>query len=172
MLKTERLILREMIKEDFAALYEIFSNSEVMRYYPAPLDKEKTENWILRNQKRYKEDGFGLWSVILKEENRVIGDCGITLQNIHGQMLPEVGYRIHPDYQKRGYASEAAAACLAYGFDELGFEKMFSYMKYTNVPSMKTAMKNGFYEIEEYADEVNGFTKVFAITKEEWKKKV
>ena len=69
------------------------------------------------------------------------------------------------------YASEAAEACIAYGFEILGFEKMYSYMKYTNIPSMKTAMRNGFHEIEEYADEVNGFTKVFMITKEEWRKR-
>ena len=171
MLETERLILREMAEEDFDVLHEIFSNDEVMKYYPASFDEAKTRGWILRNQKRYSEEGFGLWAVVLKAENQVIGDCGITMQNIHGTMLPEVGYHIHPDYQKRGYASEAAEACIAYGFEILGFEKIYSYMKYTNIPSIKTAMRNGFYEIEEYADEVNEFTKVFMITKEEWRKR-
>jgi len=58
----------------------------------------------------------GLWGVILKAEVRFIGDCGITIQNIDGEELPEIGYHIHQNYCKKGYGSEAAKACLEYGF--------------------------------------------------------
>ena len=90
------------------------------------------------------------------------------MQNIHGQMLPEVGYHIRRDQQRKGYASEAAAACIRAGFEQFGFPAVYSYMKYTNVASYSTAMKNGMTFVEEYADPVNTYTRVYRITREEW----
>ena len=104
----------------------------------------------------------------LKDTGEFIGDCGITMQNIHGQMLPEVGYHIRRDQQRKGYASEAAAACIRAGFEQFDFPAIYSYMKYTNVASYSTAMKNGMTFVEEYADPVNTYTRVYRITREEW----
>ena len=98
----------------------------------------------------------------------MIGDCGITMQNIHGQWLPEIGYHIRADHQRKGYASEAAAACIRYAFENYDFPAVYSYMKYTNIPSQKTAIKNGMRFIEEYEDSDNTYTRVFAITRTEW----
>ena len=98
----------------------------------------------------------------------MIGDCGITMQNIHGQILPEVGYHIRADHQRKGYATEAAAACIRYAFEKHNFPAVYSYMKYTNIPSQKTAMKNGMVFIEEYPDVDNGTTCVYGITIEQW----
>ncbi|MBR5560651.1 MAG: GNAT family N-acetyltransferase [Clostridia bacterium] len=167
-IETRRLILREMVAEDFDALYEIFSDAETMQYYPAPFDKEKTRSWIARNQRRYAELGFGLWAVVLKETGKVIGDCGVTMQEIHGEMLPEIGYHIHKAYQRRGYATEAARACRDYVFEQLDMDVVYSYMKYTNAASCGVAMKNGMSLIEEYDDPVNTRTRVYAITREQW----
>lgn len=90
-LETERLVLRELTNDDFTAWYEILSNAETMRYDPAPFDEEKVRQWLQWNLENYQTYGFGLWAVILKEENRFIGDCGMTMQCIHGRMLPEIG---------------------------------------------------------------------------------
>jgi ribosomal-protein-alanine N-acetyltransferase len=65
-LETDRLILRKFKEEDIPSLHSIFSDSETMEYYPAPFSNEKTQNWVKRNQERYKEDGYGLWAVCLK----------------------------------------------------------------------------------------------------------
>jgi len=113
------------------------------------------------------QHGFGLWAVVLKETGELIGDCGITLQNIDGQMLPEVGYHISKAHQCKGYASEAAAACIRYGFEHFDFPAIYSYMKYTNVASYRTALKCGLRFIKEYPDPVNTFTRVYCIKKEE-----
>ena len=56
-------------------------------------------DWIERNVNRYRKDGFGLWAVCLKDTGELIGDCGLTLQNIHGEILPEIGYHIRRDCQ-------------------------------------------------------------------------
>ena len=140
-----------------------------MQHYPAPFGKEETRRWIRRNIKRYAELGFGLWAVILKETGEFIGDCGITMQNIHGQLLPEIGYHIRRDLWRRGYASEAAQACMDFIFTHTSFNSVYSYMKYTNEASYGVALKNGMTFIEEYDDPINTRTRVYAITREEWR---
>ena len=167
-METERLILREMIEEDFDALYTIFSDPETMQYYPQAFDADRTRSWIARNQQRYRTEGFGLWTVVLKETGDVIGDCGVTMQPIHGQMLPEIGYHIHKDHRLRGYASEAAKRCMDFVFNETDFPAVYSYMKYTNAPSYGVALKNGMRFIEAYEDPVNVRTRVYGITRGEW----
>ena len=167
-LETDRLLLREMTPDDFDVLYAILSDAETMQHYPAPFDTEKVHSWIGRNHNRYRTDGFGLWAVVLKETGDVIGDCGITLQNIHGEMLPEIGYHIRKDHQRKGYASEAAAECMRFAFEDLQMPAVYSYMKYTNAASYGVALKNGMRFVEEYDDPVNIKTRVYAITREEW----
>ena len=95
-------------------------------------------------------------------------DHGITMQNIHGQMLPEVGYHIRADRQRKGYATEAAAACIRYAFEKHNFPAVYSYMKHTNIPSQRTAMKNGMRFVEEYEDPDNIYTRVYVINRKEW----
>ena len=167
-LKTERLILRELTYDDYAALYAVLADSDIMQHYPYTFDEARVRGWIEKNMRRYREEGFGLWAVVLKETGEMIGDCGITMQNIHGAMLPEIGYHIRADRQRRGYASEAAAACIRYAFENYGFPAVYSYMKYTNIPSQRTAVKNGMKFIEEYPDPDNTYTRVYRITREEW----
>ena len=167
-LETERLILRELTENDLDGLYEVLSDSDVTEHYPYTFDKKRVKGWIERNIERYKTDGFGLWAVVLKESGRLIGDCGVTMQNINGKTLPEVGYHIHKDFRRKGYASEAAAGCIGYAFSKLGFGKVYSYMKYTNEPSCRTAEKNGMKFVTEYPDPDNTFTKVYAISRDEW----
>lgn len=168
-LETERLILRELTDDDFADLYEILSDADIMQHYPYTFDEDRVKKWIKRNIERYHNDGFGLWAVILKENGKMIGDCGITMQKINGELLPEIGYHIHKAYQKKGYATEGAAECINYAFDKLGFDKVYSYMKYTNIPSARVAEKNGMKFVMEYPDPDNTVTKVYSISREEWK---
>ena len=97
-IETERMILREYTLQDFNALYEIMSDAETMQHYPNPFDKERTMKWIEWNLQNYKEYGFGLWAAVLKETGEFIGDCGLTIQNIDGEFLPEIGYHIHKNH--------------------------------------------------------------------------
>ena len=106
MLETKRLILRELTREDFDPLYRILSDPETMRHYPAPFSPEKVQRWIDWNLDNYRAYGFGLWAVILKETGAFLGDCGITMQRIHGKLLPEIGYHIRRDMQRRVAANE------------------------------------------------------------------
>lgn len=167
-IETDRLILREYTIRDFEALYEIMSDPETMQHYPKPFDEERTKNWIEWNLKNYKEYGFGLWAVVLKETSQFIGDCGLTIQNIDGEYLPEIGYHIHKKYWRRGFGSEAAKAVRDWAFENTKYDRLYSYMKYTNIGSYSTAAANGMRKIKEYPDEKNGVSYAYAITRGEW----
>ena len=79
-IETERLILREMNEEDFDDLYCVLADSDIMQHYPYTFDEKRVRGWIEKNQERYQIFGFGLWAVCLKENGKMIGDCGLTLQ--------------------------------------------------------------------------------------------
>ena len=166
-LETERLFLREMAMDDFDALYAVLSDAEIMQHYPYSFDEERVRSWIERNMDRYKNDGFGLWAVCLKDTGEMIGDCGLTLQNIDGQMLPEIGYHIRKDQQRKGYAKEAAAAVRDWAFQNTEYPALYSYCKYTNVGSFKTAESIGMHFEKEYEDEANKITHVSVIRRDD-----
>lgn len=166
-LETERLFLREMTMDDFDALYAVLSDPEIMQHYPYSFDEERVRSWIERNMKRYTDDGFGLWAVCLKDTGEMIGDCGLTLQNIDGQMLPEIGYHIRRDQQRKGYAKEAAMAVRDWAFGNTEYPALYSYCKYTNVGSFKTAESIGMHFEKEYEDEANKITHVSVIRRDD-----
>ena len=170
-LETKRLLLREYKIEDFDALYEILSDADVMKYYPKPFDAERVKGWIEWNLDNYRKYGFGLWAVILKDSGKLIGDCGITIQNIDGEQLPEIGYHIHKDFWQKGFASEAASAVRDWAFANTKYKCLYSYMKHTNIPSIKTAQKIGMKKLKEYPDEKNDVSFVFGMSREEWEEK-
>lgn len=167
-LETERLYLREMANDDYDALYAVLADRDIMQYYPYPFDEARVRNWISRNCERYARDGFGLWAVCLKDSGEMIGDCGLTLQMIDGQQLPEIGYHIRGNMQRRGYAKEAAAAVCDWAFTRTAYPALYSYCKYTNEPSWRTAEAIGMRFLKEYPDEANGITHVSAMTRKEY----
>ena len=167
-METERLLLREMTDDDFQALYKVLADSDIMQHYPYTFDEVRVRNWIERNIERYRVFGFGLWTVCLKETDEMIGDCGLTMQLIKGEIKPEIGYHIRADKQRKGYAKEAAIAVRDWTFNNTPFNIVYSYMKHTNEASAQTAMSYGCKQVDNFFDEVNGITKVFAISRNEW----
>lgn len=170
MMETQRLILREYTLQDFEAIHEILSDPETMLHYPKPYNEEMTKHWIEWNIQNYSEYGFGIWAVILKETGKLIGDCGLTLQNIDGELLPEIGYHIHKKYWRKGYGSEAAKAVRDWAFENTEYNCLYSYMKYTNTGSYSTAIANGMKKVKDYPDKINGISYAYAIKREEWEK--
>lgn len=152
---------------DFDALYEILSDSETMKYYPKPYDENGVKRWINWCIDSYKQHGFGLWAVVLKDSGTFIGDCGISMQNIDGETLPEIGYHINKNYWRQGYAKEACLAVKDWFFNNTNFDCVYSYMNRENIPSSATASSNGMTKIKEYNDGVESLS-VYAITRTEW----
>ncbi len=152
-LQTPRLLLREFTPQDADALALVISDPETMRYYPAPYDRAGVVQWIERNRLRYQTDGVGLWAMELikthdsevhgSEVQKIIGDCGITRQQVEGEYLYEIGYHLGRDFWGQGLATEAAIACRDWAFAHLKTERLISLIRPENLPSRRVAERNG-----------------------------
>lgn len=114
-----------------------------MYAYEGEFSDAETQEWLDRQQASYRRDGFGLWAVVLKESGEMIGQAGITWQDIDGERIPEVGYLLNRAHWGKGYALEAAIACKEYAFARLGFGEVYSIVRDTNIASIKVAIRNG-----------------------------
>lgn len=110
-LETERLYLREMGQDDFEALCKILQDEDTMYAYEGAFNDMEAQEWLDRQISRYRKWGFGLWAVILKETDEMIGQCGLTMQPWKEEEVLEVGYLFQRRYWHNGYAIEAAQAC-------------------------------------------------------------
>ena len=142
-LETERLRLRKFVPQDADALAAVLGDPGAMQYYPAAFDRQGVEAWIARNIDRYRRNGYGLWAILLKDSGELIGDCGCTLQEVEGQGEIEIGYHVRRDLWGKGYATEAAAACIECAFTKLGAKRVISMIRPENVQSRRVAEKNG-----------------------------
>lgn len=138
-IETERLLLREFVPEDLELLAPIFADAEMMRYYPAPFSRERTEGWIAWNMGHYAARGHGLWALVRREDGLFLGDCGIVPQPIEGAEWLEIGYHVRPDQWGRGYATEAALACRDFAFARLGAPRVCSIVHPENEASARVA---------------------------------
>lgn len=142
-LETRRLILREFEPRDADALARVIGDPTTMRFYPSPYDRAGIERWIARNRQRYAENGHGLWAMVLKALGEMIGDCGLTAQQVDGVNEIEIGYHVRRDLWGQGLATEAAAACRDWGFANLAVDRLISLIRPENLPSCRVAEKNG-----------------------------
>ena len=141
--ETERLSLREITAEDLDDLLEIWGDPETMRFFPHTLDSQAMREWIERNRRRYEQYGHGLWAAPLRGERKLVGDCGLVIQEVDGIEELEVGYHFNRKYWGRGFATEAARACMDYAFERLGRRRVISMIRPENTPSRRVAERNG-----------------------------
>jgi len=113
-----------------------------MCYYSTSYSKDETQIFIDKNMNRYQSIDCGLWTIILNATQKVIGDCGITIQNIDCIEECEIGYHLNKKCWENDYATETAIAVKDYGFNEMGFDKLCSYMAADHWPSRKVAEQN------------------------------
>lgn len=142
-LETERLYLREMTSDDFDNLCLILKDKEVMYAYEHAFDDYEVKAWLEKQLLRYQNDKIGLWAVILKETNEMIGQCGLTYQDTGSETVLEIGYLFRKAFWHRGYASEAAKACRKYAFDTLNAKRVYSIIRDSNKASQNVAKRNG-----------------------------
>jgi ribosomal-protein-alanine N-acetyltransferase len=148
-LETSRLILRPMLGTDFDSLYRIFTDPKVMAAFSHPLfTREQMQRWLRRNLDHQNQYGYGLFSVILKETNELIGDCG--LEQMDDMNAAELGYDFRSEFWNQGYAGEAAIAVRDYAFDVLKLPRLISLIRVGNVASKRVAEKVGMTLLEEF----------------------
>jgi ribosomal-protein-alanine N-acetyltransferase len=145
-LETERLVLRPWAAEDAEALFEMCSDAEVMRFIGDGrpwAGVERAREWLARKVAAYAGRDFGKWAVIEKESGRLVGSCGLDPPS---ESMPEVelGYLFARDVWGRGYATEAAGACVRFAFDELKLPRVVAGVAPEHAASRRVLEKLGF----------------------------
>jgi len=139
--QTERLRLRAYTTADEAELFDVFADPYARRFYPEMVDRAKVRAWIEWNLRNYDEFGFGLWAMELKVDGQFVGDCGLTYQDVEGRLELEIGYHVIERERSKGYATEAARACLDFGFAHTSCESICSIVRPSNTASCAVAAR-------------------------------
>ena len=169
-LETERLYLREMTKDDFPLLCKHLQDPEVMYAYEHAYSDAEVWEGIEKQFWRYNTYGFGVLAVILKENDVLIGQCGLSMQPCEDTEVLEIGYIFQKAYWHNGYATEAAIACREYAFNVLQEEEVFSLIRDTNIASQNVAKRNGMSIRKTYVKHYYGIDMphyVFSVRKNE-----
>jgi RimJ/RimL family protein N-acetyltransferase len=137
--ETPRLVLREFTIDDAYKIWELNSDPEVIKYTGDPPFEtiEKAREFLL-NYKDYEKNGIGRWAVITKASNSFIGWCGLKFNE---QNLVDLGFRFFRKEWNKGYATEAAHACLEYGFVQLDLKEIIGRVARQNKASIKVLEK-------------------------------
>lgn len=141
MIITERLYLRECTEQDFDEIAFILQDWETMYAYEHGFTEEEVWNTLIKQIRSYRQNNFGLWAVIHKEQKKIIGLCGITVQNYRDGTVPELGYIFHKNFWHKGYACESALACLDYAFQNLKLPLIYAMIRDSNHASLKLAKR-------------------------------
>lgn len=155
-LETERLYLREMNQSDVNSLCKILQDEETMYAYEGAFDDEEVQEWLDRQISRYRKWDFGLWAVVLKETDEMIGQCGLTMQPWKDKEVLEIGYLFQRKYWHKGYATEAANACKKYAFEVLDANEVCSIIRDTNVASQNVAVRNNMIVVDRWTKHYRG----------------
>lgn len=142
--KTSRLILRHFTLDDVDALSVILSDPEVMRY---SLDGTKTRSqtfhFIDNIIYYYQKYNFSLYAVIKKDNQELIGFCGLLPWKFDGNKEVEIGYRLAKTEWEKGFATEAAVAIVDYAKEQLQLTELFCLIEPENKRSIRVAQKLG-----------------------------
>ncbi len=138
---TNRLILREFSADDAESFYLLNSDTDVMQYTGDLAFKSVQDSAeFISNYNSYRKSGFGRWTVLLKDTNESLGWCGLKL---HPDKMVDLGYRFHKRHWNNGYATEAATACIQYGFDVLNIDEIVGRTAFANKSSIRVLEKIG-----------------------------
>lgn len=156
-IETSRLLLRPFLLSDAIANFEMDSNPNVLRYLPvkAHTDIQQSYQLIEHILSQYKENGIGRVAVVLKETNEFIGWSGfkfITEPMNNHQDFYELGYRFQEKHWGKGYATEAAQACVTYGFEVLKLKVIYAIAYANHVASQSVLKKSGFQFVETFME--------------------
>ena len=141
-LETDRTILRPWKHSDCKDYYKIMDNPLVLKYLTVDhVTLEDVEAKIQSRIDEHNDHGFCLWAVVLKENKKLIGHCGLLY--ICDTKDIEVGYTLSPNYWNMGLATETAKASLEYGFKALKLETILGLVRPGNTRSQHVLEKIG-----------------------------
>ncbi|MES2200220.1 MAG: GNAT family N-acetyltransferase [Chlamydiota bacterium] len=149
-IKTTRLVLRHWKESDLKPFAQMNADPRVMEYFPSVMSKEESDQLAKRMQAKLEETGYGFLAVSVPNVSEFIGFIGLnnidkTTWPVHFSPAIEIGWRLATPYWRKGYATEAAQACLKYGFETLGLQEIVSFTAKKNLPSRAVMSKIGMH---------------------------
>lgn len=149
---TTRLKLRHWKTADLPDLRVMNQDPKVMEYFPSLLSPEGTEQLYNRIQKHFEEHGFGLYAMEEAATGTFIGFTGFMIPSFKAPFTPcvEIGWRLQRGYWGKGLATEAALACLNYGFNAWNFPEIYSFTSIQNTRSENVMKRIGMHKAGEF----------------------
>lgn len=168
---SERLFYRLLELRDFNNWKKLFNGEEVATFLglnPQKSAEELCTEWFNRVFSRYKS-GRGVMNVLVEKTSRkMVGQCGLLVQNVENEDRLEIGYSILPEFQGQGYATEAARKCRNFAFENNFSDHLISIMHKKNMGSQKVAINNGM-SIEKELQEYKGNpVMIYSIGRGQW----
>lgn len=161
-IETPRLCLRRWEESDLDTFAIMNADKEVMRYFPEPYSRQRTEGMRKTIQAEFEECGYGLYAAQEKDSGQFMGMIGFHHAYLDVSFCPciEIGWRLDKRFWNKGYATEGAKACLDHGFNNLEFNEIYSFTAIENIPSQNVMKKIGmqFFEYFEHPDIPCGHT--------------
>lgn len=130
--------------------------------------RQHCEEWFKKSLGRYDKETGGMNVLIDKTTGKMVGQCGLLIQDIEGQQWMEIGYSILPAYWGLGYASEAAKKCMDFAFENNFTDEIISMVHVDNIGSETVARKNGMQLFKHIADYKGQPVNIFKINKTEY----
>lgn len=142
-IETKDLLIREFQDSDHEQTYPLYSDLELMKYIGdgkgwANAQTRKTH--LHRHMEYFQKHGFGFLAVCLKDSGKLIGHT--VLKTLDQTEKSEVGWLIHPEYQGKGFATQATRPLIELAFDQ-GVEEVFAVAAEQNIASLKVMEKLG-----------------------------
>lgn len=146
-IETQRLRLREFTPADLDAFYAMYTDPDVVRFWPKPPTRNDVERQLSHVMQSYESRGYSGWAVELRETGAFIGRIGLLQQFVNGSDEVEVGYVLARPYWGQGYATEAARACRDWAFENLHVARVISLIRPENARSIAVALRNGMQRV-------------------------
>ena len=144
-IETNRLLLRSWERWDREPFSRLNCDPRVMEFMPGPLSSAESDLLVDRIEDHFREYGFGLYAVELRQDRSFIGFLGLAIPRFEAHFTPcvEIGWRLGADHWGRGLASEGAMAVVRYAFESLGLEALVSFTVPQNIRSRRVMEKLG-----------------------------
>lgn len=134
-----------------------------------PTPEAKCRAWFDRVTWRYENDLGGMNALIEKESGKLVGQCGLLIQDIDGVRELEIGYSLMPEFRGKGLALEAAVKCKTHAFERRVADSLISVIHVENEASMRVARANGM-ELSATTESKGDPVCIFRIRYDSWKK--
>jgi RimJ/RimL family protein N-acetyltransferase len=146
-LTTPRLVLRRFREPDREPFARLNADPQVMRHFPARLDRAQSDALADRIDAAFETFGYGLWAVERTADGAFLGFTGLAAASFEAHFTPcvEIGWRLAAEAWGQGYATEAATAAMTYGFESAGLHEIVSFTTPANMPSRHVMERLGMH---------------------------